>query len=69
MDLDAMNHGDIMKLDEVAEMLRCSTRHLQTIRKKDGFPKAVVIGDSVVRYIRADIESFLRNGGFAVRTK
>ena len=58
-----------MTLDEVAEMLRCSTRHLQTIRKQDGFPKAVVLGKSVVRYIRTDIETFLRNGGFAARTK
>ena len=59
-----MNQSDLMKLDEVAEMLRCSTRHLQTIRKKEGFPKPIRLGQSAVRYLRADIEKFLRNGGF-----
>ena len=59
-----MDQNDVMKLDEVAEMMRCSTRHLQTIRKEEGFPKPIKLGQSVVRYLRADIENFLQNGGF-----
>jgi predicted DNA-binding transcriptional regulator AlpA len=59
-----MNQNELMKLDDVAEMLRCSTRHLQKIRKQHGFPKSVVLGKSVVRYLRSDIEKFVRSGGF-----
>ena len=59
-----MNQNELMKLDEVAEMLRCSTRHLQTIRKEEGFPKPIKLGQSVVRYLRTDIEHFVRSGGF-----
>ena len=59
-----MNNRDLMTIKEVAEMLRCSTRHLQIIRKRENFPKSVVLGKSTVRYIREDIEEFLRSGGF-----
>lgn len=55
---------DLMKLKEVAEMLRCSERHLQSMRKREGFPSPISLGDSTVRFLRKDIETFLNNGGF-----
>ena len=55
---------DLMKLKEVAEMMRCSERHLQSIRKREGFPKPVTLGDSTVRFLRTEIEAFICNGGF-----
>ncbi len=59
-----MQQKDLMKLREVAEILRCSERHLQSMRKRKGFPSPVSLGDSTVRFLRKDIETFLNNGGF-----
>lgn len=59
-----MQKQDLMKLKEVAEMFRCSERHLQSLRKREGFPNAISLGDSTVRFLRKDIETFLYSGGF-----
>lgn len=53
-----------MKLKEVADMLRCSERHLQSMRKREGFPSPISLGDSTVRFLRKDIENFVNKGGF-----
>jgi predicted DNA-binding transcriptional regulator AlpA len=58
-----MKKEDLMTLEEVAEFFQCSTRHLQEIRKMDRFPKAIVLGKTLVRYLRSEIEKFLLNGG------
>ena len=64
-----MNQHDVMTLEEVAELLRCSSRHLQNIRKVHGFPTPVVLGKMTVRYLRRDIEQFILGGGLQEGSK
>jgi len=59
-----MQQQDLMKLKEVAEMMRCSERHLQVMRKREGFPQPISLGGSIVRFLRKEIEAFICNGGF-----
>lgn len=59
-----IQQNDLMKLKEVADMLRCSERHLQSMRKREGFPSPISLGDSTVRFLRKDIENFVNKGGF-----
>ena len=58
-----MQQKDLMTLDELSELFRCSKRHLQELRKMAGFPKPVRGGVRLVRYLRAEIEQFISNGG------
>ena len=54
---------DLMTLREIEERLRCSERHLRTIRKREDFPVPVWVGKRAVRYRRAEIEGFVQSGG------
>ena len=54
---------DLMTLDELSGLFRCSKRHLQDLRKRSEFPAPVRCGVRMVRYRRSDIEEFISNGG------
>ena len=56
---------ELWTLKETADFLRCSQRHLQDLRKQNGFPQGVVLGQSTIRYVAADMEEWVLAGGLS----
>ena len=53
----------LITLKELAGWLRISIRTLQTIRKDESFPKAVMLGKAKPMYRVAEINEWLSCGG------
>lgn len=53
----------LLNLEELANFLRISKRHLQVIRKDSSFPNPVLLGQNKVCYLMSDIQDWICNGG------
>lgn len=53
----------LLTLEEVADFIGVKPRHLQNLRKDDGFPAPVKVGKTRVRYRSVDIEKWCDDGG------
>jgi excisionase family DNA binding protein len=54
---------ELMTIEQVAEYLGISQRHLQDIRKSEYFPKPIRIGKTKVRFLVDEINQFIAEGG------
>jgi predicted DNA-binding transcriptional regulator AlpA len=54
---------ELMTIDQVADYLGVSLRHLQNLRKTEYFPKPIKIGKTKVRFLVDEINKFVREGG------
>jgi len=56
----------LMTMKETAAYLKVSVRHLQNMRKREDFPKPVVMGKGKKFYRQTDLEEFISGGGFGM---
>tara|TARA_E500000331_G_C17259263_1_gene714493 strand:+ start:180 stop:359 length:180 start_codon:yes stop_codon:yes gene_type:complete len=54
---------DLMTIEQLADYLGVSLRHLQNIRKSEYFPQPIKIGKTKVRFIVDEINKFINEGG------
>ena len=54
-----------MNLDELAQILRVSIRHLQDLRKTESFPSPATSEGAGIVYRKSDIMKFIEKGGVA----
>jgi predicted DNA-binding transcriptional regulator AlpA len=52
------SRAQLLRPDEVADLLRCSTRQVRYLAAEGAFPK-VVLGHRTLRYRLADIEALI----------
>lgn len=58
----------LLDVAEVAHLLRCSPRHVYRLADRGEIPRPRRLG-SLIRWVRADIERWLREGGSADGTR
>ena len=56
---------DLLSSREVAQWLRCSVIHLQWLRHERKGPRYLKLGPRMLRYKRADVETWLAKHGKA----
>ena len=54
---------ELLSLQEVAEYLQVSIRHLLNLRSGGSFPSPVKVGKSKILFRKNDINQFIQNGG------
>lgn len=58
----------MLTVKQVAAMLGCSARHVYRLSDRGAMPRPTKLGDVLVRWSRADIESWITAGCPRVRT-
>ena len=64
----AVETTKLLSVEQVAEMLNCSSRHVYRLADAGKMPAPLKIG-SLVRWSRASIESWIADGCKAVRLR
>ena len=57
----------LLTVRQVAAMLGCSARHVYRLSDRGAMPRPAKLGDVLVRWSRADIESWIADGCKPVR--
>lgn len=55
------NNAVFISIDDVANMLDCSTRHVRRLADWGRIPKPVKLG-AILRWIKADLERWVQDG-------
>ncbi len=57
----------LLTVRQVAAMLGCSSRHIYRLADRGAMPRPTKLGDVLVRWNRAEIESWLHDGCKPIR--
>ena len=49
----------LLRIDEVAELLGCSTRHVRNLHREGRMPPRVAISERIVGWRESDLEAWL----------
>lgn len=52
----------LLRLDEVAKLLGCSTRHVRNMHRDGRLPPRITVSERVLGWRESDIEEWLRSG-------